>query len=346
MILERSIPALGVLALALAILGCNAASGEADRAAPERGEGSDERSDERAEAIGELRTLTAASSRVLPSVSGMVRHAQALYIVVHDTNSDESGPRMAAARVDRQASPEYRELTADWQAFGGASHDLEAIAAIPDLPGQYLAAESHNRGLDRRRIFHLQVSGQELPELEARLLGYFELPADVKNIEGMAIVSADGGRTLLGLCERNERKGDSARGRDEERYAFIRWAELDFERRTLTPTSVMRLRAERWPSGKGLRTCSELYLDAERGELWLAATLDDEGERHESMIFRMHFDAAMAETGGEWRLTPWARIPGYKVEAIAAPLLPGWGPTLGSDGDDSAGLIWPVEPAP
>jgi hypothetical protein len=332
-----------VCGLTATLLGCAPASDESQSLEIEA-VGTNERSDELPDGLGELRILTAASSRALPGVSGLAHHRGALYLAVHDTKLGHDAPRVAVVRVDQQASPEYRALTLDWESFGGPSHDLESITSIPGRPGEYLVSESGKRGLDQPRILHLIVSGSRLAEVEARLLGFFKLPADVKSIEGIAIVPRKGQAMQLGLCERSERKGDSTRGREKERYAYIRWSELDFGRYTLQPRFASRLRAERWPGGKGLRTCSEIYFDVPTEQLWLSATIDDEGERYDSMLYRMRFDSAMLGADGEWQLTPWASVPGYKLEAIATPLRPGWGPTLGSDGDLEQGLIWPVEP--
>jgi len=279
-----------------------------------------------------------------PGMSGLARYRGHLFIAVHDTKRGQAGPRLSAISLETDAPFASRPIEVDWGPAGGLPSDLEAIAPLPDRPGEYLVAESGHRDGRTGRIVCLQITGGTLEAIRARVVGApIELPADAHRIEGLVLVPRSHDLPMLVTCERDERRsrpGGAAPG--DGRHALLRWSELDLERGHLSTARHTRVRALVWPEGGTLRTCSDLHLDEEDGgaTLWIAATVEPkQGGPHDSIVYRVPTsDLLTDDPGGAIMTTAW-RLTGAKVEGLAPPLRPGGGLTVATDEDAAGGEV-------
>jgi hypothetical protein len=202
----------------------------------------------------------------LPATSGLARYRDRLFLAVHDTKRDQEGFRLSAVSFERGSPPQLRPLAVDWDGAGGVPADLESICPVPDRPGEYLVVESGHRNGQAGRVIRLRVSGESLAGIRAEVAGALDLPADARSIEGAALRRRGNSSLALVICERNERKAASARGKsDGERYALLQWFVVDLDGDRLEPLRHTRVRALVWPEGESLRTCSDLYLEEDEG---------------------------------------------------------------------------------
>lgn len=151
----------------------------------------------------------------LPDISGMAWMMDDLFVVVHDVKHHKSlqQPRVSLLRLpDGTAGIQLRNLAPAWPSAGGAAHDLESIARIPDSR-ELLLVESGDEGSEFRRIFHGRLNGERL-----QLVNALTWPLPVRNVEGSAVARV--GERLIFLYA--ERAHDQA-------TTSIRWADLTLD---------------------------------------------------------------------------------------------------------------------
>jgi hypothetical protein len=263
----------------------------------------------------------AARARPLPPLSGLACLPDGSFLAVVDTKSNAPAdtPRVIRIRlVDNQ--PSWEPVPVDWPDPDGTSNDLEAVAAVPGTDS-FLLVESSFREGRYGRIVQISADG--------KVLKTGHLPADVENIEGVAVARAGGGLVFL--------FGERGSG-------TIRWAELDLSGAEIRLTEEGSVRFQvADPQGEGHRELSTLEMDT-AGHLYTASTVDP-GDRGP-------FQSVVWEIGqvgdGEVELLPTPRriadVPDSKVEALA--VCPGADGQeqlfLGTDDEDFGGAIRPV----
>jgi hypothetical protein len=283
------------------------------------------------------------TGRHRPGMSGLVRYRDGLYLVVHDTKRGDAGPRVSAVAFLPESPAGLRPLPLDWGPADGPPSDLEAICAVPGQSGEFLVAESGHRDGRTGRIIRVRVTGDSLGAIEAEIVDTLDLPPDTHNLEGITFVPRRQGPPTLLTCERDERVVND--GQDEagaERYALLRWSDVDFERRRLEPVRHTRVRARVWPEGRKLRTCSALHLDGAGtgATLWIAATVEPrKNEAHDSIVYRVALDELTGTNAPIPTMELVRRFPGSKVEGLAAPPTPAAGLAIATDEDASGGEV-------
>ncbi|MFF0748799.1 hypothetical protein [Streptomyces sp. NPDC004267] len=208
---------------------------------------------------------------------------------------------------------------------GAEPSDLEAIAAIPGTPGEYLALAS--RGI----VYRVRVDGAT-----ATVVDYAPLPAieEGNDYESFALVARDGKFAALWAD-----RGDGP-GRPATLYAapltFASWGQ------PLFGTVTKRTYTSAYPAGDGTRHISDLAVTGS-GRI-LASSASDAGDDGP-------FDSAVSDIGrvtlsaaGRARVTlapspvRLATYPGYKIEAVAC--LPGTTDALlGTDDENRGGYV-------
>ncbi|MER8042969.1 hypothetical protein [Streptomyces sp. NPDC094032] len=252
-------------------------------------------------------------------VSGLAAEDGGTALVAHD-NKRPGQPRLARLT--------YTDDTASLSpvAWDGAyAEDLEAIEAVPGMPGEYLALAS--RGI----VYRLRVSGDT-----ATVVDYAPLPmiGEGADFESFAVV-ARGGKLAALWADRGE-----GPGRPATLYAaplsFASWGQPLFG--SVTRRSYLST----YPPGEGTRHISDISVTAS-GRILVSSASDagDDGP----------FDSAVSEAGrvtvsaaGSVRVTLAASptvlgtFPGYKIEAVEC--LPGTGDVLlGTDDEHMGGFV-------
>ncbi|MEU9853431.1 hypothetical protein [Streptomyces sp. NPDC047974] len=240
-------------------------------------------------------------------------------LVVHD-NKRPGQPRLS--RLAYGTDP----VTVTPLVWDGAEPvDLEAVEAIPGMPGEYLAVAA--RGI----VYRLRVAGTT-----ATVVEYTPLPAigEGDDVEGFALVARDGRFAAL-WADRGE--GES---RPATLYAaplaFAAWGEPRFGAVSRRPFTAP------YPTDAGTRHVSDISVtDSGRILVGSAADAGDDGP----------FDSAVTDAGqvvltatGRVRISLTARpvplgtFPGHKVEAVEC--LPGTGDALlGTDDENRGGYV-------
>lgn len=277
----------------------------------------------------------------LPASSGMAAWGPERYLLVHDTKEGNPAPRLGIIYANK--GYRYAPVTVDWNQVGGESSDLEGITPVDGAPNQFLACESSYYKGKYGRVFWLDV--HEGRPGYALALAKFQLPKFEQEIEGIATRRLDDRRWLILLGGRGTRDGEVP-GR-------IYWCTLDRStfRPEWTPEGLQGEEIE-LPRrvGKHGRTLSDMFLD-EKGALWVSACVDpsDDGP-FRSLIYQAGVVRPQQkipfvrprEASGVW----W--VDGCKIEALAPPPRPGFGPAYATD-DESLGGVWrvlPPEPTP
>jgi len=256
------------------------------------------------------------------------------YLLVHDTKAGRSGPRLS--RLLTRPAFRYDELTVDWSAVGGESSDLESIAPVQGAENQFVMAESSYYQGKYGRVFWLDATSSIQPVL----LGKFQLPKLDQEIEGLATLQLDAHRWLLFLGGRGSRDGVVPGrlywGVMEGAGCTVTWPEAGLKG---VEISLPR------PLGPHARTLSDMYID-EKGTLMLASCVDpgDEGPYRSLIYIGGHLKADIHNPYrppdrkyGTW----W--VDGLKIEALAPPPRPGFGPAYATDDEDLQG-IWRAVP--
>lgn len=216
--------------------------------------------------------------------SGMARLDDRRFLVVNDTQADQSGPRLGLIDLDRGGSPRYSELSVNWDEFGGPAHELESVCAIPGRENEFLAAESRYVGERFGRIFHIIIVRDERGTEVARIEQVLQLPQLYDRIEGMVIGHAANGELIVLFGERGS----------ADLPARISWGRLDFVAGTIRYQFMdeLHVRTPGLSVASGPLDCTDLFID-DRNRLWVVATFETGGNGpFQSVIYRFGtFDA-------------------------------------------------------
>lgn len=240
-------------------------------------------------------------------------------LVVHDNKRSGQG------RLSRITHGEDSAAVAPITWDGPEPVDLEAIEAIPGMPGEYLALAA--RGI----VYRLKVT-----DSTATVVDYSPLPAigEGDDFESFALVARNGKLAALW----------ADRGTGTERPATLYAAPLTFAPWGQPQLGTVTRRAYRaaYPTDGGTRHISDISVtDSGRILASSAADAGDDGP----------FDSAVSDAGrvtvspkGRVQVTPAAsptvlgRFPGYKIEAVEC--LPGSADAfLGTDDENLGGYV-------
>lgn len=240
-------------------------------------------------------------------------------LVVHDNKA--SGQRRLSRITHWKGSDDIAQITWD----GPEPVDLEAIEAIPGMPGEYLALAS--RGI----VYRLKVAGST-----ATVVDYSPLPeiSEGDNFESFALVARDGKLAALW----------ADRGAGADRPATLYAAPLTFAPWGQPQFGAVTRRAYRaaYPTDAGTRHISDISVTGS-GRIIVSSAADagDDGP----------FDSGVRNAGrvtvsatGRVRVTlaafPTAlrKFPHYKIEAVEC--LPGSADALlGTDDENLGGYV-------
>lgn len=240
-------------------------------------------------------------------------------LFVHD-NKRAGQPRLSRL-THREGSSDVAPITWD----GPEPVDLEAIEAIPEMPGEYLALTS--RGI----VYRLKVTGST-----ATVVDYTPLPAigEGDDFESLALVAQRGKLAVLW----------ADRGAGADRPATLYAAPLTFASWGQPLFGAVTRRAYRapYPAGDGTRHISDISVTG-AGRIIVSSATDagDDGP----------FDSAVSDAGrvsvsaaGSVRVTLAATpavlgtFPQYKIEAVEC--LPGSADALlGTDDENLGGYV-------
>ncbi|MFI8513960.1 hypothetical protein ACIGHB_22810 [Streptomyces sp. NPDC085460] len=251
-------------------------------------------------------------------VSGLAHEAAGTALVVHDNK--RSGQR----RLSRLAYGTDPVTVTPLVWDGAEPVDLEAIEAIPGMPGEYLAVAA--RGI----VYRLKADGTT-----ATVVEYTPLPAigPGDDVEGFALVARDGRYAAL-WADRGEGP-DRPATLYSAPLAFAAWGEPRFgavTRRAFTAPH---------PAGAGTRHISDITVtDSGRILVGSASDAGDDGPFGSAVT-----DAGqvvLTSTGGvrialTARPVPLGTFPGHKVEAVEC--LPGGDALLGTDDENLGGHV-------
>ncbi len=252
---------------------------------------------------------------VLPAISGMAAAGAGTWLVVQDGRL-AGDARIGLVQCDDHDGARYRRLALDERSLDGHLTDLEAIAAVPDRPGEFLLLESgaHPDGEPmRRRLVHLWLSREAA---RAEILAVVDLSAATRSLANCESLlcwrHGDALRTLV-----------ADRGQDAAAFAYVTGtlalaAGADEPRRGAFTGHASGAAAATgaWP-GPRARACGDLLLDR-HGDIWSVATLD--------LGPTGPFGAVIARSGRLDPATGWPtfapaepsyRCDGFKVEALA-----------------------------
>ncbi|WP_181788746.1 hypothetical protein [Streptomyces phytophilus] len=253
------------------------------------------------------------------TAAGAGADAGAGVLVVHDNK------RSGQPRLSRITQEEGTATVAPVTWDGPEPVDLEAIEAVPGMPGEYLALAS--RGI----VYRLTVTGTT-----ATVVDYAPLPAigEGDDFESFALVARNGRLAALW----------ADRGAGPERPATLYAAPLTFAPWGQPQWGAVTHRAYRatYPIDDGTRHISDISVtDSGRILTGSAADAGDDGP----------FDSAVSDAGrvtvaanGRVRVTlaPSPRVlgtfPGYKIEAVEC--RPGSADAfLGTDDENAGGYV-------
>ncbi|MFE7119824.1 hypothetical protein ACFU99_30840 [Streptomyces sp. NPDC057654] len=240
-------------------------------------------------------------------------------LIVHDNK--RSGQRRLSRITHREGATDVSPMTWD----GPEPVDLEAIEAIPETPGEYLALTSN--GI----VYHLKVT-----DSTATVVDYTPLPAigEGDNFESFALVAQNGKLAALW----------ADRGAGPDRPATLYAAPLTFApwgQPQFGAVSRSSYRAA-YPPGDGTRHISDISVTGS-GRI-IASSASDAGDDGP-------FDSAVSDAGrvsvsatGDVRVSlasspsVLGRFPGYKVEGVEC--LPGASDAvLGTDDENLGGYV-------
>ncbi|WP_242573455.1 hypothetical protein [Streptomyces sp. NP-1717] len=240
-------------------------------------------------------------------------------LVVHDNK--RSGQQRLSRITHGEDSSEITPITWD----GAEPVDLEAVEAVPDMPGEYLALTS--RGI----VYRLKVTGAT-----ATVVDYSPLPAigEGDDFESFAVVAQRGRLAVLW----------ADRGAGTARPATLYAAPLTFASwgQPLFGAVTSKTYRAAYPADDGTRHISDISVTGS-GRIIVGSATDagDDGP----------FDSAVSDAGrvsvsvaGRVRVTLAAspavlgKYPGYKVEAVEC--LPGSADAvLGTDDENLGGHV-------
>ncbi|MBT9583506.1 hypothetical protein IV102_09150 [bacterium] len=272
----------------------------------------------------------------LPGCSGLVGWGTDRYVVSHDLKAAESGARFGL--VHTHAHFDYQPLDCDWSAVGVAANDLESVAPIEGLPGQFLAAESGYFRGQYGRFFWLQGEEGATPRLKA--LRKYALPTNLhQEIEGLATYRLDSNRWLVLL---------GGRGGKAEEPGRLFWGVLDQASANLEwPAAGLKGIEIHLPRRLGpyARSLSDMFID-DKHHLWISScSSPGQAGPNRSLIFQagtVHDDLKQPfRRNVEGQAVWW--VDGCKIEGLTGCGRPGYGPAYVTDDDDLGG-IWRAVP--
>ena len=240
-------------------------------------------------------------------------------LVVHDNK--RAGQKRLSRLTHRDGAADVAPMTWD----GAEPVDLEAVEAIPGVPGEYLALTG--RGL----VYRLKVSGAT-----AQVVDYTPLPAigEGDDFESFALVAGNGKLAAMW----------ADRGAGPDRPATLYAAPLTFASwgQPLFGAVTRRSYVSTYPAGGGTRHISDISV-TDSGRILVSSATDagDDGP----------FDSAVTEAGrvtvsaaGRVRVTlatsptVLGTFPQYKIEAVEC--LPGSTEALlGTDDENIGGFV-------
>ncbi|MFB6872321.1 hypothetical protein [Streptomyces sp. NPDC056323] len=233
----------------------------------------------------------------------------------------ETAGQSAARGPHREGSDDVSPIVWD----GPEPVDLEAIEAIPGMPGEYLALAS--RGI----VYRLKVTGST-----AQVVDYTPLPGigEGDDFESFALVAQDGELAALWA----DRGAGAARPAtlNASRLSFAPWGQPQFG--AVTRRSYVAAH----PTGEGTRHISDISV-TDSGRI-IVSSAEDAGDDGP-------FDSAVSDAGrvtvsatGRVRVrlaaipTVLGTFPRYKIEAVEC--LPGSSDTLlGTDDENLGGYV-------
>ena len=275
----------------------------------------------------------------IPGISGMAPLGNGYYLIVVDTKSFSDAPRFGLLDPVVKGGSRFTALQVrNWDEVGGKSNDLEAVCALKDRMGEFLAIESSYRDAEYGRVMHVRVHGGQVEIARA-----MPLPKERSNgkdgigYEGLACRRIGPDRYLLALGERG---GSRLRPR-----GTLRFGEFDAASGTLRWQSdeTPLLAPGNWLTDPPHRDLADLYVD-DAGVLWAVAASDpDEYGPFRSLVWspgRMGNSLASPYFPAPDREPRWV-VDGFKVEAVSAPdpRISGSVLSIGSE-DEKLGGVW------
>lgn len=190
----------------------------------------------------------------LYSISGIVMLGQngtsTEFLVVHDNKKDKE-PRIGMLHIEKE-NISYVPLV--WLDEKNLPIDLEAVTALPDQPGRFLAIESQGR------VYDLRISGTQVT-----VLGHFDLPDLPKrvNLEGFSVQKLKG--NLIAIW------GHRGAG---DQPGLLFWGMLDLDKQQVAKIGQEEIFVPfPSPSDPNTRHISDLKLD-QNGVVWCSAAND------------------------------------------------------------------------
>lgn len=307
-------------------------------------------------------TLLTADSP-LPTVSGLAPFGDATFVAVHDVRIGEANGGLVADRLSVLAIGPSGVVTRRPVSLEVGSldvpRDLEAIAAIPGTPGQFLLLESGGEG-GARRLFTCALSPDAVGGHRARLiappLDLRRYLAGLSNVEGLCVlpVAGETGQIELLITDRGE--VGMARA-DGGRSGIACCPDVQLVGLTLKDGEVLSSREWEFAGPKPPDGCGRTTSDAS----WRMASDLMIGPDHEVYLSSASdpgrtgpFRSLVSRVGsfGPNGFVPAdvissVRIDGHKVEALCLfPLSPPgqWRMLVGCDDEALGGMILRIEP--
>lgn len=275
----------------------------------------------------------------MPGISGLAVVDSSHYLAVLDKKINSGGDRLGVIELSSSGAPRFTSIPIENWPNHQAANDLEAACALPGRQNEFILAESGTWQGEFGRIFHIK-----LEQNYAVVLNSYNLPVQLDanleqvgdQFEGLACAAISPNRFLLMLAERGDEQhaGSLQTGVLDVAAADIQWSAQRIP--VLSPQT----------EGKARRDIADLYLEG--SQLWAVAVTDngDQGPFN-SMVYRVATIDVTQTQPVMINTKPAAiwRIDGFKVEALAAPspLLPNSRMIFGTDDENFAGAIRPLE---
>ena len=282
---------------------------------------------------------------IAPGFSGMAEVNESTYLAINDRKTPrDSGYRFAVIDASKEEGIVISPVALTGIDAAYYPSDLEAICAIPNSNGEFLAAESGFYKGRFGRLMHIGLSNEDSRGWQLRLINQRELrdrpPTEEgttpkhDEIEGLVCVRHNA-QLLIAYCERGF----------DENSGELHWGSLDLSTLVFQAQGTHDLQS---PTLTDNRDCSELHIE-DRGEstvsIVAAATFDEDDDNgpFRSTVYRagtLKLDA----TSGEWTFSDEDRetiydVEGLKIEALSS------GPSgksryaFGTD-DENYGGVW------
>ena len=273
----------------------------------------------------------------LPACSGLASWGPERYLVCHELKAGQAGARFGMVQTQSRLS--YLPLETDWRAAGEIGNDIESIAPVEGMPGNFLASESGYFHGQYGRLFWLQAEDGPTPRLQ--ILHTYTLPPNLdQGVEGLATFSLGNSRWLILL---------GGRGGKAEEASRLRWGVLNHETSSLEWPAEGLVGTELIPPrrlGAYTRTLSDMFVD-DRHHLWISSC-SSPGKLgpNRSLIFqagdiqnnlKQPFKRATDSQPVWW-------VDGCKIEGISPCGRAGYGPAYVTDDNDLGGM-WRAVPA-